>query len=195
MFTMFAEVKQDGEWCKVGKEFKSTYDELDGQLTDRVYDGRCSDLIQFLCSRCCRGEPEYLSADIDGHKLFQDDEFVYHATLRELLELDWDSEIYEIGYISEWQYKRLIQDGVKPIRIMKDVFSKGNMIVTPFLMDVILENPSLRQDVRYFVKHKYNNCKIRYLSEFFFNESIPGLIKLIPEGGSTNDVRIVFSII
>ena len=192
MLTMFAEVKQDGVWHKVGKEFKSTYDELDGQRTDRVYDGRDKLFISFLASQSCTGMPKDVSEEIKGHKYFQGDD-VYFCTLRQLLDFNWSKEHCNVGYISEWQYKRLIQDGIKPTSIMTNPFRSGNMVVSPFMMDVINDNPSLRQNVRYFVEYVFDRIQMRDLSEFFYRESIPGLIKLIPEGGATSDVRIVFS--
>lgn len=193
MFTMFAEVKQDREWRKVGREFESTYEELEGQLTDRVYDGNNKALISFLASEGCAGMPEDVSAEIKGHKYFQGDD-VHYCTLRQLLDFDWEKEVYDLGYITEWQYKRLDQTGIKPTVITRDPFRQSNMVVSPFLMDVIHKNPSLRQEVRYFVEYKHNVYKMRYVSKFFDQASIPGLIKLIPEGGSMHDVRIVYSI-
>lgn len=190
---MYAEVRKDGQWHKVGREFISTYDELDGQLTDRVFDGRNKDLISFLCAQSWTGMPKDASKDIKNNKNFNPSE-THFATLRELLDFEWDKEIYDIGYISEWQYKRLVNDGTAPSSIIRDPFRASNMVVSQFLMDVIIDNPSLRQDVRYFVEYQHNKCKMKHVSDFFCNESIPGLINLIPEGGSTNDVRIVFSI-
>lgn len=190
---MYAEVRRDGQWHKVGREFISTYDELDGQLTDRVFDGRNKELESFLCAQSRTGMPKDASEDIKKNKNFSPSE-THFATLREILDFEWDKEIYEIGYVTEWQYKRIINDGISPTIIVKNPFRAGNMVVSQFLMDVIIDNPSLRQDVRYFVEYQYDKCKMKNVSDFFCNESITGLISLIPDGGTTDDVRIVFTI-
>ena len=60
-------------------------------------------------------------------------------------------------------------------------------------MDMIIAHPSLRQDARYYIQYKYDFNTIKDQCEFFCNVSIPRLINLIPEGGSSEDVRIIFS--
>lgn len=188
---MYAEVCQDGQWHKVGKEFMSTYEELDGQLTDRVFDGRNKDLTSFLFDNCfMSSNPESPSEEI---KKFMEKEIVYSLTLNEILGLDWEKEDYKLGYITEWQYKRLKENGIQPVNIIKDPFHIGNIVVSPFLMDMIIAHPSLRQDARYYIQYKYDFNTIKDQCEFFCNVSIPRLINLIPEGGSSEDVRIIFS--
>ena len=190
---MFAEVKQDGQWHKVGKVFKSTYAELDGQLTDRVFDGRNSDLIEFLFSYGFLSHmPVDASEAIKNHQCFQEKE-VYCASLSEIIDYDWDEEISSIGYITEWQYERLKKDNIAPVRIREQVLDEA-LIVTPFKMDLILENPVLRSHSRYYISYEYERQTMRSICEFFCNGSIPALVKLIPEGGSADDVRIIFSL-
>lgn len=193
---MFAEVRKDGQWHKVGKEFISTYEEMDGQLTDRVFDGRCADLDIFLVNNCdIAGMPYDVSDDIKNHAVFTHYKTVYCCSLKYLLEFNWDEEIYEYGCITEWQYKRLKENGIPPVHIASERFSFDSIIVHPFLMDMILKHPSLREkNKRYCVKYKHKKKTLREQCEFFCNESISGLIKLIPENGTANDVRIIFSI-
>lgn len=191
---MFAEVSKDGQWHKVGKEFISTYKEIEGQLTDRVFDGNNKFLEEFLLKNnfYTSGLPSNVSEEIKNHKNFQD--IAHCVTLKCLLELDWNQEVCETGFISEWQYKRLKESGIQPVHIIKSPSTKGRNVVLPFMMDMIIKHPSLREDgISYYVKHEYNKRAIIELCDFFCNVSIPGLIKLIPEGGTTGDVRIIFS--
>jgi hypothetical protein len=188
---MFAEVRENGEWHKIGKEFISTYEELDGQLTDRVFDGRNAHLLSFLSENSIPGFPHDVSSEIKNHIVFRHYCSMHNITLGEILSLDWYKETCQLGYISEWQYERLKRDGVAPVNILKSASNKN--VVPPFMMDMIVANQSLRQSTRYFVEYKYDKHTMRDLCDFFCDVSIPKLIKLIPEGGTTDDVRVIFS--
>ena len=61
-------------------------------------------------------------------------------------------------------------------------------------MDLIIDNPILRTNSKYFVEYKYDETTIKKLCKFFCEVSIPALIGLIPENGTADDVRIIFSI-
>lgn len=191
---MFVEVRENGKWNKVGKEFTSTYEELDGQLTDRVFDGRNVHLLSFLSENSIPGFPYDASEEIKNHTAF-DIAAPHHTTLKELLDLDWYKEVYQYGYITEWQYERLKNDGIKPVHITKNLnlLRRDAVTVNPFLMDMIIANPSLRQDAKYLVSYKYDKHTMKELCDFFCDVSIPKLTKLIPEGGTTDDVRVIFS--
>lgn len=189
---MFVEVKQDGVWHKVGKQFESTFEELKGQLTDRVYDGRNKDLESFLYSNSyTTNMPLDVSEDIKNNKYLG---AVNCITLKELIDLDWDKEVYKMGYISEWQHGYVKNSGKEPARIFDQPFWKDSEIVSPFKMDLIINNPILRTNSKYYVEHKYDKTTIREQCKFFCETSIPALIKLIPDDGTTEDVRIIFSI-
>ena len=194
MLTMFAEVCQDGEWRKVGKEFISTYEELEGQLTDRVYDGYDEQLIDFLVDQSGDRIPSDVGEEIKNHHRFQEND-VYHATLRELLGFEWDKSIHKTGYISEWQYGRLQGDGIKPVGILSTPTRKDALIVRPFEMDLIMRHPVLKNGYsKIYVIYEYDEQRYRDMFEFFCNISIPRLIKLIPNEGTADDVRVIFSV-
>lgn len=190
---MFAEVRENGKWHKVGKEFTSTYEELMGQLTDRVFDGRNVHLLSFLSENSIPGFPYDASDEIKNHVVFKHYSSMHHITLKDLLDLDWDKESCQYGYISEWQYERLKNNGIEPVSIIKNLLGRDVTTVSPFLMDMIIANPSLRQDTKYLVEYKYDKHIMKELCDFFCNVSIPGLIKLIPEGGLSEHVRVIFS--
>lgn len=190
---MFAEIKIDGIWQKVGKEFVSTYPELsDG--TDRVYDKYDKELMRWLTYNIePQGIPLDASAEIKEHKYFNDKQ-IYWLTLEELLSLEiWDTEIFEgIGFISEWQYKQLKEKGSVPIHIRPKVHGINAITVMPFEMDMIMRYPKLRATSSYYIQYNYDQTAVRNKFDFFCNTSIPRLIELIPDGGTAKDVRIIF---
>lgn len=186
---MFAEIKINGTWQKVGKEFVSTFPELD--TTDRVYDKYDKELVCWLTYNMTpQGMPVDASAEIKNHKYFESKQ-IYYITLYELLSLEiWDTEIFEsIGFISEWQYKQLKEKGSNPIHIRPKVHG---IVVMPFEMDMIMRYPKLREASSYYIQYNYNQTALRNKFEFFCNTSIPRLIELIPDGGTAEDVRIIF---
>lgn len=197
MIVMFAEVRKDGVWHKVGQQFKSTYKEMEGILTDRVYDGHDLSLIAFLASdiNC---ELNYIdkldiSAMLKVHHLLQD-KLVNVCTLTNILKLKWDATESKTGCITEWQYNRLKTDGIEPVAILDKPLRKDAKIVTPFEMDCIIANPVLRTAPKYYVAYDYADQKLQDKYQFFCQASIPELIKLIPENGTTDDVRIIFTL-
>lgn len=197
MIVMFAEVRKDGEWHKVGQKFKSTYEEMEGILTDRVYDGNDLSLIAFLASdiNCELNYIDKLDASkmLKVHHLLQDRP-INVCTLTNLLRLDWNATESQTVCISEWQYNRLKTDGIEPISIIDKPLRKDAKIVTPFEMDCIIANPVLRAAPKYYVTYDYIEQKLQDKYSFFCKVSIPELIRLIPEGGTPDDVRIIFTL-
>lgn len=190
---MFAEIKIDGIWQKVGKEFVSTYPELSNG-TDRVYDKYDKELMRWLTYNIePQGIPLDASAEIKEHKYFNDKQ-IYWLTLEELLSLEiWDTEIFEgIGFISEWQYKQLKEKGSIPIHIRPKVHGINAITVMPFEMDMIMRYPKLRTTSSYYIQYNYDQTAVRNKFDFFCSTSIPRLIELIPDGGTAKDVRIIF---
>lgn len=196
MIIMFAEVRQNGIWHKVGKQFKSTYEEMEGILTDRVYDGNDLSLIGFLANdyHCKLDYIDDLevSEELKIHYLLQG-RLVNVCSLKDILCLDWESTESQSGYISEWQYNRLKTDGIEPISILDKPLRKGAKVVTPFEMDCIIANPVLRTEPKYYISYEYNKQKLQDKHQFFCYVSIPELIRLIPENGTAEDVRIIFT--
>lgn len=194
MLTMFAEVCKDGEWHKVGKVFKSTYEELGDMLVDRVYDGIDENLVGFLKSQSWAGIPEDASEEIKVHKHFQDDDNVYSISLDELMRLDWDIDVYKMGFISDWQYKRFKIKGIEPVDV-RDTAPSDALVVFSFMAELIDKYPALNKDKKkVYVVYYYDKRPLYELIDFFCNVSIPALAELIPENGSAYDVRIVFSV-
>lgn len=198
MITMFAEVFEDGEWHKVGKIFPSALPELEGQLTDRVYDGTNLELEKILSGKgydpferldIFTGVAEDTSLEIAGHKSFTNKE-VRHVYISNLIAFLYTYDVFKTGYITEWQYKRLKKQGHSPVAIRKNIPRAVGIKVTSQEMDMILNNPDLRkEDTKYFVQYKYGNHPFREDCAFFWNETLPVLTGLYEK---YENVRIVY---
>lgn len=196
MLTMYAEVRQNGTWHKVGKEFASTYEELDSinEFTDRVYDRYDKKLVNFLIAQSTHGIPDDVSEEIKTNKYFQNLNNIYHVNLRCLLEFFWEKQEYETGYISEWQYKRMRLDGIDPVHI-RSAPPTGAIVASSFMAELLEKRPELNKENKpIYVQYDYDHHMFYETQEFFCEVSIPELVDLIPENGSLDDVRIIFSI-
>lgn len=204
---MLAEIFKDGKWHKVGKEFISWWQELSNQLTDRVCDepnnffllSALGKNIGFIRGynipliKYNSGWPDDISKDVanilQGKRTF-------YIDLTDLLNYPLDKSLYLEGYITEWQYRRLKDKGIKPVHILKPSSMSNydddrHEFITPYQMDLIIGNPSLRQNVQYYVLYEYAHTTLRDECEFFYTKSIPKLIEL--SNGGKNKIRILYS--
>lgn len=196
MLTMYAEVRQNGTWHKVGKEFASTYEELDSinEFTDRVYDRHDKKLVSFLVAQSTHGIPDDVSEEVKANKYFQSSSNIYYVNLRTLLEFSWEKQEYKTGYISDWQYKRMRWDEIDPVHI-RSTPPTGAIVVSSFHAELLEKRPELnRENKPIYVQYDYDHRMFYETQEFFCEVSIPELVDLIPENGSLDDVRIIFSI-
>lgn len=208
MIAMFAEIKKDGQWHKVDKQFESTFEEMKDQLTDRVYDGVNYILYEVLSGRPYKfnknysalprvnvncGMPDDACEEIKNNSCF-DGKDVYYTSLSSLLEYNWNEEISMVGYIDEWQYARLRRDNVLPITIRHIDALQNNKIMSAFELDILIDNGGLRKMGKCFVEYKYDYKQLKDKCSFFCKISIPKLMELIPVHGTKEDVRIVFSL-
>lgn len=197
MIPMFAEVLKDGEWHKVGKVFPSALPELEGQLTDRVYDGSNKALEDVLFRKTLRefdifcvhdGVADDTCDEIATHRSLAKKK-VRYVYAKQLMAFLVKHNVYDVGYITEWQYKRL-RDGIKPVNIRKNVPKNSGVKVNKMEMDMILNNPSLRrEDVKYFIRHEYNIRAFNKDCPFFFDKTVPVLVDLC---NHYDQVRIVY---
>lgn len=202
MIPMFAEVLKNGKWHKVGKVFPSALPELEGQLTDRVYDGSNKALEDALSGNAHSlnkldvltifpGMPCDACYEITTHKSLIGRR-VYFVHARNLLSSLFRYYISKTGYITEWQYKRLTNDGIQPVHIRHNIPKSIGVKVSPMEMDMILNNPALRrEDVKYFVKHEYDKHSFSEDCPFFFDKIAHVLATLY---SNNDDVRIVYGI-
>ena len=196
MIHMFAEFFKDGKWHKVDKVFSSALPELDGQLTDRVYDGSNKALEDALSGKAhleyldiYDGMPNDACEEIDSHKSLADKKvrYVYADNLMSSLVR---YSVCKTGYITEWQYKSLAKYGIAPVHIRHNIPKNTGVKVTSMEMDMILHNSALRrEDAKYFVKYEYDRHAFNQDCPFFFDETAPTLAYLL---SNNEKVRIIY---
>lgn len=203
-FAMYTQVKRDNLWHGVDAIFKSALKEAGDTLTNRPYDGRNYVLFEILTGKHFKqndGLTELppicgdIAKNLVEHGSYPNDYVFQYATLKDLLEYDWGKFVARVGYITERQYRKLKDEGTFPAYIRNNVLFNDVNVVKTSEMDLILKNPELRNDKNYFIKFEYEEKRLSEECNFFFEETIPALIKLIPNGGNSEDVRIIYGMI
>lgn len=186
---MKAEIFKDGAWHQVqDKIFQSALQE--DLFTDRVCDERNHILYEILgAPKTCHFE----HTPINTMGTYDEKTHTGVVYLDELVKYDWCTSVARIGIISEWQYERLKHDGIEPANKSAHIFDSNAKLVSPSEMDMILANKDLRDASKYYVRYEYDAQPLNELCDFFCNITLPSLIKLIPEDGTTKDVRAVYS--
>lgn len=183
---------KDNTWQPVGNIFKSALEE--NLLTDRVCDARDPILYEILGGpKTCR----FNHTPITPVKCFASSllDVDYETDLSDLLNYNWDSQIFQYSYISEFQYKMYKNTAVKPVNMLQYVRDRNAEIVDPFTMDMILKNPGLRTADKYYVKYQHTPKPLKFYCEFFCNESMPALIKLGLQSGDIHNIKIIYSFV
>lgn len=211
MLQMYAEIYKDNKWQKVGAVFESALDELkiDKHLTDRPYDGRDKILFEVLTGQSCKqnkiysaiphisaivGLPQDVSQEVCDKFANSGKNCIKHISLEDLLAFNWKTKINKHGFITEWQYKRLKEKNIEPAYVCDDVIGDCDK-VTPFEMDMILQNDNLRMpDASYYISYEYYLKCIDEYCDFFCKKTIPALVKLLSlaDKATTDNVRIIY---
>ena len=205
---MYAEVRENGAWKKVGNIFPSAFSEMNGKLTDRVCDERnifLYDLFGWVSNKLdkyteikpiseLRGSPEDVSADIASNDYFRFGGFTSYLTLEEILNYNWDATISHLGRISEKAYVNWKKNGTTPARWDRHISGKDKKVITPFIMNGILDGSIQRDEgVKYYIVVEYEPKSYKEYCNFFCSTSLPLLMQLVPNGGSYKDVRVVYT--
>lgn len=204
---MYAEVYKDGAWHFVDEPiFKSALPEMQGHLTNRVCDEHNYVLFEILTGEYFKENRKYTkipqapfyetlpSTASKEIKYKFDEENAYTLYLDEVFSYNWDAIIYKKGLISEWQYRRMKKKGIHPAATNRVVFDNEAEVVNPFQMDMILASDALRTAKKYYVNIELSPTPLREYCKFFCDVSIPALMKLIPEGGSAKNVRVIYTV-
>lgn len=205
---MYAEVRKNDVWEKVDAIFPSAFSEMQDILTDRVCDERNTilyELFGWVANRTekytevkpineLKGLPEDVSEDIASNDYFRFGGFTSYLTLEEILNYNWDATISHVGRIPEMAYVRWKRDGVAPTRWDRSISGEDKKIITSFVMNGILDESIPRDEgIRYYVVVEYDPKTCREYCNFFCGTSLPLLVKLVPQGGSYKDVRVVYT--
>lgn len=205
---MYAEVRKNGVWKKVGELFPSAFKEMFPNLTDRVCDERnviLYELFGWISNKLdkyteikpiseLRGLPDDVSEDIASNDYFRFGGFTSYLTLNEILSYNWEATISRVGRIPEKTYVKWKKDGVTPARWDRHITGEDKKVITSFVMNGILEGSIQRDEgVKYYVIVEYEPKSYKEYCNFFCNTSLPLLLQLVPKGGSYEDVRVVYT--
>ena len=216
--SMYAEVRKNRQWAKVGKVFKDSYymkdrplSDWNQPLTDHPYDGRNYDLFAILADvrngsgfAGCRtsngfnpiaapkGFPDDITPEVK--ELLDDWGYGYSwFTLKELKDYDWDQKVTHVGILSEEAYKEMRETGKHPDAWSGGVWGRDIAVVDPNTMNKILDKAIERnRDIKYYVQTEFPASTYRDCCGNFLENTIPALEALVPEGGTDEDVRILF---
>lgn len=217
--TMYAEKRVNGRWEKIGDVFVSGHYHEERPLsdwnqpyTDHPYDGRNYDLFAILADirngtgfAGCKtsygfnpiSEPKGLPKDITDEvkELLKDWGYGYsYFTLKEIKEYDWEQQIVHIGIISEEQYVKMKTTRQNPDTWYDSVGGENIVTVTETEMDRILKGEQRRENsLEYYVQMDLYPATYKECCDNFWKETMPALEKLIPDGGTDEDVRILFA--
>ncbi len=205
---MYAEVRENGAWKKVGNIFPSAFIEMNDKLTDRVCDERnifLYELFGWVTNKLngytvinpiseLRGLPDDASDAISSNDYFRFGGFTSYLTLEEILNYNWDATISHIGRIPEKSYVNWKKNGTYPARWDRHITGEDKKVITQFVMNGILDGSIQRDDgVKYYVAVEYEPKSYKEYCNFFCSTSLPLLMQLVPNGGSYKDVRVVYT--
>lgn len=214
--SMYAEVRKNKRWHKVGNVFDNPYynedwkiDEWNHSYTDEPYSSRNYDLFAILAdvrngtgfAGCItshgfnpiadnKGIPEDVSDEV---KELLDWGYGHsYFNLKELKEYDWDQEVVHVGVISEEAYVKM-KNGELPTSRCGGISGKDIVTVDATTMDKILNGTTDRNNsINYYVQTDFPPVTYRECCKYFLEDTIPALEKLIPKNGTEEDVRIIF---
>lgn len=207
---MYAEVRKNGIWEKVGSIFPSAFSEMRGKLTDRVCDERNAflyELFGWTVNKTekytvihpiseLRGLPNDASEEIANNHYFCFGGFTSYVTLNEILNYNWDATISHIGRIPEKSYVRWKRDGILPARWDSHISGEDKKVITSFVMNGILDGSIQREEgIKYYVAVEYAPKSYKEYCSFFCSTSLPLLINLVPQNGNYEDVRVVYTFV
>ncbi len=116
-----------------------------------------------------------------------------YLTLKELLDYDWNQGHQTIGVLSQGAYARSIYKGKYPESWCGGVGGADIVMVSEQEMINIIEGKvPVSEDKQYYTRCVFPSRPYKDKAGSFYTETIPALQKLIPEGGTAEDVRIVF---
>jgi hypothetical protein len=114
-------------------------------------------------------------------------------TLKELLDYDWNQMHRNYGCVHENTYRDFIMKGLHPECWSGGVSGRDIIHLSEEEMVDLIQGRYPREEGKqyytacYFIAETYKDS-----SGSFYDDVIPVLQKLVPDGGTTEDVRLVF---
>lgn len=194
---MYAEVRREKEWAKVGSVFKSTWS--DEEKTDHPYNGRNYELFAFLAGvrnrfdvepiAEPRGYPEGISVEVkkelddwdsDGHS-------ASWFSLKELQDANWEYKFQHGGVVPSavYEYCKEIQE---PPKVYSQGIGGGNIQTVSEKEWDQMDWDTQNNGTRWYV-HMFWETSIRDECKQFVEETMGFLAQL----GAPEDVRVIFN--
>lgn len=215
---MACEIRRDGKWCTLKERvFKnawfredSDYEPFTHEFTEVPYDSRCYNLFGMLAdvrngtgfAGCRIGEPFVPISKPKGlpKDMCKDtDEYISHEhtasylTLTELERYAWTRLHRNYGVVEEGQYRDYVMRGNNPEDWCGDVCGPGIVYLKePEMVDLIMGKRERKPGETYYTACYFKPKTYAECSGGFYDEVIPVLRSLVPAGGTSDDVRIVF---
>jgi hypothetical protein len=143
-----------------------------------------------------------LISDIDGTRNYDDEDNRPHLsnehsaswlTLQELLDYDWEQLHCDYGCVTESVYRDFIMKGERPDSWSGDVYGQDIVHLTESEMIDLINGKFPKEDTkRYYTKCYFKAETYKDASGGFYYDVIPVLKTLVPDGGTADDVRLVF---
>lgn len=114
-------------------------------------------------------------------------------TLKELTDFDWTQIHRGYGCIDEKTYREYVMKDIHPNSYCGDVGGGGVIKINETEMVDLINGKYPRQsDKKYYTYCYFSPETYKECAGGFYEDVIPVLVSLIPEGGADEDVRIVF---
>lgn len=114
-------------------------------------------------------------------------------TLKELLDYDWDQLHRDYGCVSEDTYRDFIMKGEHPDSWSGGIGGPGIIHLSEEeMVDLIQGRYPRKEGERYYTACYFTPETYKDSSGGFYDDVIPVLQTLIPDGGTNEDVRLVF---
>ena len=139
-----------------------------------------------------KGDINYYDYD-DRAGILSGDHSASWLTLKELLEYDWNQMHRSYGCVDEDAYRDFIMKGLRPNSWSGDIYGPDIVHLSEEEMVDLIQGRWMRNDgKRYYTKCYFAAEAYKDKAGSFYDDVIPVLQTLVPEGGTTEDVRLVF---
>ena len=125
--------------------------------------------------------------------ILSDEHSASWLTLKELLDYDWDQMHRNYGYVSENTYREFIMKKQHPDCWSGGVGGRDIVRLSEDDMAALIRGAYPREEGKqYYTSCYFKGRTYRDSSGGFYDDVIPVLKTLIPDGGTAEDVRLVF---
>ena len=179
LFAILADVRNGSGFagCKIGEYFNPI-------STPKGYpEDMCDEL---------KGDINYYDYD-ERTGLLSNEHSASWLTLKELLEYDWNQMHRNYGYVSENAYRDFIMKGEHPDSWYGGISGRDIIHLSEEeMVDLIRGQYPREEGKQYYTACYFKPLTYKDSSSGFYDDVIPVLQTLVPDGGTNEDVRLVF---